>query len=72
MLDAVGTTEGIGKTAGKDQAAGKATVVALLGVDQARARAEAFATSAVQHLQGFGPEADRLRALAAYVVDRGH
>ena len=72
VLDAVGTTEGIGKTAGKDQAAGKATVVALLGVDQARARAEAFATSAVQHLQGFGPEADRLRALAAYVVDRGH
>lgn len=72
VLDAVGTTAGIGKTAGKDEAAGKATVVALLGVPQARARAEALAASAVAHLQGFGPAADRLRALAAYVVDRGH
>ena len=72
VLDAVGTTAGIGKTAGKDEAAGKATVVALLGVPQARARAEALAVSAVAHLEGFGPAADRLRALAAYVVDRGH
>ncbi len=72
VLDAVGTTEGIGKTAGKDQAAGKATLVALLGVDRARARAEALAEQAAQHLDGFGPAADRLRALAAYVVDRRH
>ena len=72
VLDAVGTTEGIGKTAGKDEAAGKATLVALLGVDRARAQAEMLARQAAQHLDAFGPEADRLRALAAYVVDRGH
>ncbi len=70
VLDAVGTTEGIGKTAGKDQAAGKATLVALLGVDRARAQAELLAEQAAQHLSSFGPEADRLRALAQFVVAR--
>ena len=70
VLDAVGTTEGIGKTAGKDQAAGKATLVALLGVDRARAQAEALAAQAVGHLAAFGDRGDRLRALAAYVVAR--
>ena len=72
VLDAVGTTEGIGKTAGKDQAAGKATLVALLGVERARLQAEVLAEQAVAHLDAFGPEADRLRALAGFVVQRGH
>lgn len=70
VLDAVGTTEGIGKTAGKDEAAGKATLVALLGVDRARTQAEALATQAVSHLAAFDDRADHLRALAAYVVAR--
>ncbi len=70
VLDAVGTTEGIGKTAGKDEAAGKATLVALLGVDRARVQAEALAAQAASHLAAFGESADRLRALAAYVVAR--
>ncbi len=70
VLDAVGTTEGIGKTAGKDEAAGKATLVALLGVDRARVQAEALATQAASHLAAFGDRADRLRSLAAYVVAR--
>ena len=72
VLDAVGTTEGIGKTAGKDEAAGKATLVALLGVDRARTQAEMLAEQAAAHLDGFGREAARLRALAAYVVQRRH
>src|SRR3954467_11799076 len=58
ILDAVGTTEGIGKTAGKDQAAGKATLVSLLGVERARAHAEMLARQAAEHLDHFGPEAD--------------
>jgi farnesyl diphosphate synthase len=70
VLDAVGTTEGIGKTAGKDEAAGKATLVALMGVEHARAHAEMLAEQAASHLDHLGPEADRLRALAQYVVSR--
>ena len=72
VLDAVGTTEGIGKTAGKDQAAGKATVVALLGVERARAQAMMLAEQAARRLDALDHRADRLRALAAYVVSRGH
>jgi farnesyl diphosphate synthase len=72
VLDAVGTTEGIGKTAGKDEAAGKATLVALLGIDRARTQAEMLADQAIVHLEAFGPEADRLRALAGFVIQRGH
>ncbi len=70
VLDQVGTVEEIGKTVGKDAAAGKATVVGLLGVEQAAARARSLAEQAVGHLAGFGPEADRLRALATYVASR--
>ena len=70
VLDAVGTTEGIGKTAGKDEAAGKATLIGLMGVEHARAHAEMLAEQAATHLDHLGPEADRLRALAQYVVSR--
>ena len=72
VLDATGTTAGIGKTAGKDAAAGKATPVALLGLDGARARADALSARAIAHLAPLGPAADRLRDLARYVVDREH
>lgn len=70
VLDQTGTVEEIGKTVGKDAAAGKATVVGLLGLEQAAARADFLARRAVDHLAEFGSEADRLRALAAYVVSR--
>jgi farnesyl diphosphate synthase len=70
LLDAVGTTEETGKTAGKDAAAGKATLVAVLGVDRARAQAEALAAQASAQLESFGAKAGLLRALADYVVAR--
>jgi farnesyl diphosphate synthase len=70
LLDAVGTTEETGKTAGKDAAAGKATLVAALGVERARAQAEALAVQASAQLESFGSKADLLRALADYVVTR--
>ena len=70
VLDAVGTAEQIGKTAGKDEAAGKATVVSILGVGRAEAQARMLCEQSKAHLEHFGPEADRLRALASWVVAR--
>ncbi len=70
VLDTVGTAEQIGKTAGKDQAAGKATVVSILGIARAEAQARMLCEQSKAHLDHFGPEADRLRALASWVVSR--
>jgi farnesyl diphosphate synthase len=70
LLDVEGSTEEIGKTKGKDAAAGKATMVAILGVDLARAHADMLAQQAADHLDGFGERSALLRALAAFVVER--
>ena len=70
LLDVEGTPEETGKTAGKDAAAGKATMVAVLGVEMAHAHADMLARQAADHLEGFGEQAALLRALAAFVVQR--
>ena len=70
VLDVTGTEAEIGKTVGKDIAQGKATLVAVWGVDRARAQAEALATQAATHLETFGEDARLLRDLAAFVVSR--
>ncbi len=70
LLDAVGDEEKVGKKVGKDAAAGKATFVSLLGIDGARSRARELALQAVEHLDLFGEEADLLRDVAHFVVER--
>ena len=70
LLDVEGDSAEIGKTAGKDVASGKATMVAVLGVEMARAHADALANQAADHLDSFGEKASLLRYLAAYVVQR--
>ena len=70
LLDAEGNSNDIGKTAGKDAAAGKATFVSVLGLNQARSRAREHARSACDRLAGFDGRADLLRAVAQFVVER--
>ena len=70
LLDVEGTTEETGKTAGKDAAAGKATMVAVLGPRLARSHADMLGQQAADHLDGFGERAALLRELAAFVVKR--
>jgi farnesyl diphosphate synthase len=70
LLDIESTAEEMGKTAGKDIAQGKATMVAVLGAERARAQADMLARQAAAHLDAFGPRAANLRALAAFVVER--
>ena len=70
LLDAEGTTEETGKTVGKDAAAGKATLVGILGAARARQQAEMLAHQAARHLESFGERAALLLALADFVVSR--
>ena len=72
VLDEAGDTATIGKTAGKDAAAGKATLVALLGLERASAQARMLSEQAAAQLDMFGPAAQPLRDLAGYVVARVH
>jgi farnesyl diphosphate synthase len=72
LLDHEGLEEKAGKRLGKDPAAGKETFVSLLGPDRARRQADALVDQAVEHLHGFGEEADLLRAVARFSVERDH
>ncbi len=70
LLDVEGEASDIGKTPGKDAAAGKATFVSILGVERARAQAGLLARQAAAHLEPFGPQADLLKQAANFVVSR--
>jgi len=70
LLDVRGRAEEIGKTPGKDQAAGKATFVSILGLDRARDQARLLGEQANRHLEPFGPKADPLRWMTEFVIAR--
>lgn len=70
LLDIEGCVTMAGKAVGKDEAAGKATFVSLLGVERARQQAAMLIDQAIAHLNGFGSEADLLRAVARFTVER--
>jgi farnesyl diphosphate synthase len=70
ILDVEGDAAIAGKALNKDEAAGKATFLSLLGLERARAQAKMLVEQAVDHLGSYGPEADLLRAIARYIVER--
>jgi len=70
ILDIEGTTEEIGKDAGSDQARGKATYPAVIGLSAAREEALAMMDEALRALDIFDTEADPLREIARYIVQR--
>jgi geranylgeranyl pyrophosphate synthase len=70
VLDATGTSEELGKPAGRDAELSKSTYVALLGIGGAQAEAQRLASSAVDHLDRAGVPSEALGALAGYIVNR--
>jgi len=70
VLDVTQTSEQLGKTAGKDAAAEKATYPALFGIDESLKKAGTLVESAFTSLDSFGSRADGLKALARFLVER--
>jgi geranylgeranyl pyrophosphate synthase len=70
VLDSTGTSETLGKTAGRDHELGKSTYVSVLGVERASAEAGELAERAVAHLARGGCESAALTTLARYIVSR--
>ena len=71
ILDVEGETAVIGKHSGADQRLGKATYPGLVGIDDARARCDSLLRSALEQLDDFGKQAESLRWLARFIVERG-
>lgn len=72
VLDATAPSNQLGKTAGKDAAAHKATYVTLLGVDKASELAAQLHHQAIEAVKGFGAHGQYLRGLADFIVRRAY
>ena len=72
LIDHSGDTAAAGKPTGKDANAGKATFVSLLGEERARQQASLLVNQAIEHLSSHGSEADMLRAIARFAIERDH
>ena len=70
ILDVTQTSEKLGKSAGKDLAAQKATYPAVIGLEKSRAEARRLTTQAHRALESLGKNAGVLRALADYLLAR--
>src|ERR1700688_1080063 len=70
VLDVTQTSEQLGKTAGKDTAAEKATYPALFGIEESISKADALVDQACAELKEYGEAASTLKELAHYLVER--
>ena len=72
ILDVEGDTEVIGKQSGADERLEKATYPGLVGIDEARERCASLLRSSLEQLDDFGDDAEPLRWLARFIVERGN
>jgi geranylgeranyl diphosphate synthase, type II len=72
ILDVTQTSEKLGKSAGKDVASQKSTYPALLGLEASRVEAHRLTEEAKRSLEVFGLRKERLRQLAAYLLERDY
>jgi geranylgeranyl diphosphate synthase, type II len=70
ILDVTQSTEVLGKTAGKDQAVEKATYAAIVGLAASRREAARLTKNALQAIEPFGDDGERLREIAEYLLKR--
>lgn len=70
ILNVVGDRSMLGKDVGSDQARGKATYPALLGLKESKQRADELCEKALASLEIFGVTADPLRELARHMIER--
>jgi len=70
ILDATADTATLGKTAGKDAKDDKPTYVSILGLAEARRKAQYLLEDAISALEPFGEQGRRLRELAEFIVKR--
>ena len=71
LLDHEGTTEKIGKKVGKDNQAGKATLVSILGEENAKKRCLELCEEACESLNLFGKKSEMLKIAARFTIERG-
>jgi geranylgeranyl diphosphate synthase type II len=70
ILDITQTSEKLGKTAGKDTAAQKATYPSIVGMEKSRKIAQRLTSAAFEALKVFKGKARALEALAAFLLQR--
>ena len=70
ILDIEGDTELLGKTTGADEARGKVTYPAAVGLERSRQTANEMVNDALTALEGFDDRANPLRSLANYIITR--
>jgi len=70
VLDVTQTSEQLGKTAGKDAAAEKATYPALFGIEESLKKADTLVDAALRALQSFVARSETLKSLAHFLVER--
>jgi len=70
VLDVLGSSATLGKTAGKDDEQRKATYPALYGIDESRRKASALVEEACESLEPYGKAASRLQELAYFLIER--